>query len=118
MYVYVCTNICMFLCNFCIGTFILQNCNITSPSYGTIIVTCDSRYQIHITLTCNDCNVTMKTANGSSPHTVTDLDPGKLYSVNITVYSDQVVLSNQTIMQNITVMNTTSRFYYDHTCKH
>ena len=40
------------------------------------MVSCDSHYQIYITLTCNDCNVTMKTANGNSPLNVTGLDPG------------------------------------------
>jgi len=114
----ICTYVCMFVCNFCIGTFILQNCTITSPSNGTVLVSCDSHYQIHVILTCNDCNVTMKTANGSSPINVTGLDPGKLYSVIIREYSDHVVLSNQAIMQTITVMNATSKFYYDHTCKH
>ena len=96
-------------------TFILQNCEVTSPSIGTIKVSCDSSHQIEVTLTCiyNCANPTI-TSNGYSPLNVTGLDPG-IYSVIINVFDgNQVVLKNQTIMRNITVMSDRSGKIYIH----
>ena len=91
-----------------LDTFILQNCDVTSPSVGTIRVSCDSSHQIQVTIityTNNCCNPKM-TSNGYSPLNVTGLDPGITYSVTINVFDgNQVVLSDQTIMRNITVMS-------------
>ena len=89
-----------------IDTTILQNCRMTSFSVGTITVSCDSPYQILVTLTCtNNCSNPMVTSNGSSPLTVRGLDPGVMYSVTINVFDgNQVVLSDQMITTNITVM--------------
>ena len=88
-------------------TFILQNCVVTSPSIGTIRVSCDSSHQIIVTLTCtNNCNNPMITSNGNSPLNVTELDPGIMYTVTINVFDgNQVIMSNQTEMRNITVMS-------------
>ena len=89
------------------GTFILQNCTVTSPSTGTIRVSCDSPYQIVVTLTCTDnCNNPMVTSIGSSPLTVRGVDPGMMYSVTINVFNDTRVLFMELKMtENITVMN-------------
>ena len=44
------------------------------------------------------------TSNGSSPLTVTGLDPGIMYSVTITIFNDnEVGLSGQTLTQTVTV---------------
>ena len=84
----------------------------TSPSAGTIIVSCDSSHQILVTLTCtNNCNNPMVTSNGSSPLTVRGLNPGMMYSVTINVFDrNHVVLSDQTcaVTQTITVMSDNS----------
>ena len=89
-----------------LDTFILQNCNVTSPSIGTIRVSCDSSHQILLTLTCtNNCTNPMMTSSGNSPLTVTGLDPGITYSVIINVFDgNQAIMSDQTEMRNITVM--------------
>ena len=87
-------------------TFILQNCTVTSPSTGTIRVSCDSSHQILVTVTCTNCNnPNMVTSSGSSPLTVGGLDPGMVYSVMINVFDgNQVVLRDQTVNLIITVM--------------
>ena len=79
----------------------------TSPSTGTITVSCDSSHQILATLTCtNNCSNPMVTSNGSSPLTVRGLDPGMMYSVIINVFDgNQVVLSDQKVTKTITVMS-------------
>ena len=89
------------------GTTVLQNCKITSSSVGTITVSCDSPYQILVTLTCtNNCNNPMVTSIGSSPLTVRGLDPGMIYSVTINVFMDnQIVFEDLMITANITVIN-------------
>ena len=91
-------------------TFVLQNCTVTSPSTGTIRVSCDSSHQILVTLTCtNNCNNPMVTSNGSSPLTMRGLDPGTMYSVIINVFDgSQVVLRDRVVEQAITVMDTRS----------
>ena len=92
---------------FVADTFILQNCNITSLSIGTIRASCDSSsHQILITLRCtNNCTNPMLVTYGNSPLTVRGLDPGIMYSVTVNVFDgDQVVLRHLTVMQNITVM--------------
>ena len=78
----------------------------TSPSIGTIRVSCDSSHQILVTLThINDCNPTL-TSNGSSPLNITGLDPGIMYCVIINVFAgNQVVFRDQTVMTNIIVMS-------------
>ena len=93
-----------------VGIFILQNCTVTSPSVGTIRVSCDSSHQILVTLTrTNDCNSSMVTSNGNSPLNVRGLDPGTMYSVTINVFDgNQVVLRNQMVTKTITVMGTDS----------
>ena len=90
------------------GTTVLQNCTVTSSSPGTIRVSCDSPYQILVTLTCtnNNCNNPMVTSNGSSPLTVRGLDPGMMYSVTINVFDgNQIILRDLMITANITVNN-------------
>ena len=79
----------------------------TSPSIGTIRVSCDSSHQILVTLTCtNNCSNPMVTSNGSSPLTVKGLDPGMMYSVKINVFDgNQVLLRDQMVIKTITVMN-------------
>ena len=91
-------------------TFILRNCTVTSPSIGTIRVSCDSSHQILVTSTCtNNCNNPMVTSNGNSPLTVRGLDPGIMYSVIINVFNgNQVVLRDRVVERGITVMDTTS----------
>ena len=95
-------------------TFILQNCEVTSPSVGTIRVSCDSSHQIQVTLTCiNNCTNPTMTSNGNSPLNITGLDPGIMYSVTVSVFDgNQVVLNNQTIMRSITVMSDQSGKIY------
>ena len=89
------------------GTTVLQNCKITSPSTGTITVSCDSPYQILVICTCiSNCNNPVVTIIGSSPLTVRGLDPGMLYSVTINAINNpQVVLDDLMITANITVTN-------------
>ena len=79
----------------------------TSPSTGTIRVSCDSSHQILVTLTCtNNCNNPMVTSIGSSPLTVRGLDPGMMYSVTISVFDgNQIILRDLMITANITVKN-------------
>ena len=79
----------------------------TSPSTGTIRVSCDSPYQILATLTCTDnCNNSVVTIIGSSPLTVRGLDPGMMYSVTINVFDgNQIILRDLMITANITVKN-------------
>ena len=91
-------------------TFILQNCDVTSPSTGTIRVSCDSSHQIQVTALCADeCNDFIVTSNGYSPLTVRGLDPGKRYSVAIHVFDgNRVVLNGERVTKAITVINTTS----------
>ena len=88
-----------------IGTFILHNCTVTSPSTGTIRVSCDSSHEILVTLTCtNNCNYPMVTYTGNSPIIVKGLDPGAVYSVTVEVSDgNQVGLAGQTVMESITV---------------
>ena len=91
----------------------------TSPSIGTIRVSCDSSHQILVTLIhINDCNPTL-TSNGSSPLTVTGLDPGIMYYVIVNVFDgNQVVLSDQTVMRTITVMSDQSGKICVHKCSY
>ena len=79
----------------------------TSLTVGTIRVSCDSPYQILVTLTCTDnCNNPMVAMIGSSPLTVQGLDPGMIYSVTINVFDDTLVLFSEfKITENITVMH-------------
>ena len=86
-------------------TFMLKNCDVTSPNAGTVRVSCDISHPILVTLTCtNNCNNPMITTNGSSPLIVTGLDPGVTYSVTVTVFNDnEVGLSDQTLTQTVTV---------------
>ena len=96
-----------YLCMTFTDTFVLRDCTVTSPSTGTITVSCDSSLQILVILTCtNDCNNPMVTSNGSSPLTVRGLDPGMMYSIIINVFDgNQVVLSDQKVTKTITVMS-------------
>ena len=96
-----------------VDTFTLQNCTVTSPSTGTIRVSCDSSHQILVTLTCtNNCNNSMVTSNGSSPLTVRGVDPGMMYSVMINVFDgDQVVLRGRVERKTITVMTTSGKIH-------
>ena len=87
------------------GTFILHNCNLTSPSIGTIRVSCDSTHQIQVTLTCTNCSNPLFITHGFSPLIVRRLDPGIIYSVVVNVFDgNKVVLRDQTITQTIAVM--------------
>ena len=91
-----------------VDTFILQNCNTTSPSIGTIRVSCDSSHQIKISLTClYYCTNPMVTRSGIGPFTITDLDTGTTYFVHINVFDgNQVVLKDQAVTKNITFIST------------
>jgi len=86
-------------------TFVLSHCDFSSPSIGTIRVSCNISHPIQVNLTCtNNCNDPMVTVNGSSPLTVSGLDPGVMYSVSVTVFNNnEVGLSDQTLTQDITV---------------
>ena len=88
-------------------TFILQNCDVTSPSTGTIRVSCDLSHQIQVTVLCTDkCNNVIVTSNGYNPLTVRGLDPGKRYTVTINVFDgNQVLLNNERVTKTITVRN-------------
>ena len=80
----------------------------TSPStVGTIRISCDSSHQIQATVLCaDDCNNFIVTSNGYSPLTVRGLDPGKRYTVTISVFDgNQVVLNNERVTKVITVRN-------------
>ena len=79
----------------------------TSPSVGTIRVSCDSSHQIHVdvlcTSHCNNNNI-LVSSNGYSPLTVTGLDPGIMYSVTINVFNgNQAVLNDERITKRIRV---------------
>ena len=95
------------MCSDFTDTYILQNCNVTSPTTGTIRVSCGSSHQILVTVTCTNCNdPNMVTSSGSSPLTVGGLDPGIMYSVVINVFDgNQVVLRDQTRNVTTTVMD-------------
>ena len=94
---------------FLAGTCILQNCEVTSPSVGTIRVSCDSSHQIQVNVICpNNCNPVV-ISSGNSPLTVMGLDPGRRYTVIIHVFDgNQVVLTNEKITKTIIVISTTS----------
>ena len=84
----------------------------TSPSVGTIRVSCDSSHQIQVNVICqaHNCNNAIVTNNGYSPLTVMGSDPGKVYTVTINVFDgNQVVLNNERITKTITVINTSSK---------
>ena len=102
---YIC--ICLHYVLIFTDTTVLQNCKITSPNVGTIRISCDSPYQVLVTLTCtNNCNNPMVTSIGSSPLTVRGLDPGMMYSVTVNVFiNTQIVLEDLMVIANITVMN-------------
>ena len=93
------------------GTTVLRDCTVTSPSAGTITISCDSPYQILVTLTCtNNCSNPMVTSIGSSPLTVRGLEPGMMYSVLINVFdNNQIILRNVTITANVTVKNNSGK---------
>ena len=83
---------------------LLENCTVTSPSAGTIRVSCDSSHQIAVSVTCTSCNNSMVTNNGSSPLTVGGLDPGIMYTVMISVFdNNQVITTDQMVTRMITV---------------
>ena len=83
----------------------------TSPSVGTIRVSCDSSHQIQVNAikSCRDnCNNAIVTSAGYSPLTVGGFDPGRVYTVIIHVFNgSQVVLINERITTTIIVINTT-----------
>ena len=87
----------------------------TSPSVGTIRVSCDSSHQIQVTLTrTNDCCNSI-TSSGYSPLIVRGLDPG-IYTASINVFDgNQVVLRDQTVMRTTTVLSDQSGKIYVHT---
>ena len=98
------------LCFLFTDTCILQNCEVTSPSVGTIRVSCDLSHQIQVNIICPDnCNNPIVTSSGYSPLTVMGLDPGQRYTVIIHVFDgNQLVLTNERITKTIIVMSTTS----------
>ena len=93
-----------------IGTSILYNCSVISPSNGVISVSCDSSHQIQITLICTDnCTNPLLITYGNSPLTVRGLDPGIIYTVLINIFDgNEVVLRNYVVTQDIRVMGETS----------
>ena len=95
-----------------IDTYVLQNCTVTSPSTGTIRVSCDSPHQILLTTYTNNC-FTKLSVNGSSPLTVRGLDPGIMHSVIINVFDGkQVVVRNEIVTKTIMVTGyKLGRFY-------
>ena len=92
------------------GTFILQNCNVTSPSVGTIRVSCDFSHRIQIIAACvKGCSNSIVNGNGHSPLTLMGLDPGKVYVVTIHLLDgNELVLYNKGTTKSIRVINTTS----------
>ena len=92
-----------------VDTYILRNCKVTSPSVGTIRVSCDSSHQIQVSIVCvHGCDKLSVTSNGYSPLTVMGLDPGKRYTVFINLFDgDQVGLNDERATQTITVISTT-----------
>ena len=89
-------------------TLILHNCDVTSPSIGNIIISCDSSHEILVTVLL-DCNNVILTSNGYSPLTVRGLDPGVRYIIIINVFDgNRVVLSDERVAKIITVIHTTS----------
>ena len=98
------------------GTFILQNCKVTSPSVGTIRVSCDSSHQIQVNVICpSNCRNRVVIGNGYSPLTVMGLDPGRRYTVTINVFDGiQVVLIDDVIRKTIRVISTTSSKFCDY----
>ena len=75
----------------------------TSPSVGTIRVSCDSLHQILVTTYTNNCFIKVS-VNGSSPLTMRGLDPGIMYSVTINVFDgNQVVVRNEIVTKTIVV---------------
>ena len=97
-----------YFCN--VDTSFLQNCTVTSPTTGTIRVSCDSSHQIAVIVTCTNCNnPNMVTSSGNSPLIVRELDPGVMYSVMINVFDgNQVIITNQTVTTTITVKSNKS----------
>ena len=93
-----------------VDTFILQNCEVTSPSVGTIRVSCDSSHQIQVSMVCAArCDKFSVRSNGYSPLTETGFDPGKVYTVFIDLIDDSRVVSNdERITTTIRVISTTS----------
>ena len=83
----------------------------TSPSVGTIRVSCDSSHQIQVNaikICRHNCNIPIVTSNGYSPLIVMGLDPGGTYTVIIHVFDDsRVVLSDERITITIRVISTT-----------
>ena len=78
----------------------------TSPSVGTIRVSCDSSHQIQANAICRavNCNNPLVTSNGYSPLTVMGLVPGEVYTVSIHVFDgNQVVLNDERITKIIRV---------------
>ena len=91
------------------GAFVLQNCEVTSPSVGTIRASCDSSHQIEVNAICIQCSDLRVTSNGHSPLTVMGLDPGKMYSVSIHVFDgNKVVVNNEKVTKIIRVISATS----------
>ena len=82
----------------------------TSPSVGTIRVSCDSSHQIAVAIVCAaQCDKFSATSNGYSPFTETGFDPGKVYTVYIDLFDGNRVVSNdERITTTITVISTTS----------
>ena len=103
-YVYISSNVHTYIFN-CIGTFILQNCSVTSPSNGIIRVSCDSPHQILISACTDNCYNVKMTSSGYSPLIIRGLDPGIMYSVTINVFDgNQVVVKDETVTKTVTVM--------------
>ena len=78
---------------------------VTSPSIGTIRVSCDSSHQIIVTTLCDVCSKFTKAINGYSPLTVIGLDPGMRYTVIINVFGRNRQGLN--VQKTITVISTT-----------
>ena len=79
----------------------------TSPSVGTIRVSCNSSHQIQVKAICPNCNNIIVTSNGYSPITVMGLDPGEKYIVTINVIDGNQVGLDSGITKTITVISTT-----------
>ena len=84
----------------------------TSPSVGTIRISCDSSHQIIVSIVCvAQCDKFGGGSNGYSPLTETGFDPGKVYTVFINLFDgklNQVMLNDERITQTVTVISTTS----------